>query len=127
MAVALLPVAVVAGYFRFALLNNLNSQLKKAYGNSANLACEQVAAIRTVASLNRELKLLDEYMESLKAPVRAAMWNTLKSDGWFALSFSMGFFMNALVFWYGSTLLRDGEYNITQYFVWYVTFVRDTD
>ena len=29
----------------------------------------------------------------------------------------MGFFTNALVFWYGSTLLRDQEYDITQFFV----------
>jgi ATP-binding cassette, subfamily B (MDR/TAP), member 1 len=31
----------------------------------------------------------------------------------------LGFFTNALVFWYGSTLLRNREYNITQFFVWY--------
>lgn len=117
---ALLPIGVTAGYLRFSLLNNLNAQLRDAYSHSANLACEQVAAIRTVASLNREIALHEEYMESLRAPVRKAMYNTLKSNGWFSLSFSLGFFTNALVFWYGSTLLRDREYNITQFFVWYV-------
>jgi len=35
----------------------------------------------------------------------------------FALGQSLGFFTNALVFWYGSTLLYSGEYNITQFFV----------
>ena len=122
---ALLPVTVAAGYLRFSLLNNLNAQLRDAYGTSANLACEQVAAIRTVASLNREIALHEEYMASLKAPVRKAMINTLKSNGWFALSFSLGFFTNALVFWYGSTLLRNGEYNITQFFVWYAFSVTE--
>jgi len=120
-SVALLPIGVTAGYLRFSLLNNLNAQLRDAYSHSANLACEQVAAIRTVASLNREIALHQEYMESLRAPVRKAMYNTLKSNAWFSLSFSLGFFTNALVFWYGSTLLRDGEYNITQFFVWYVS------
>lgn len=69
----------MAGYLRFALLNKLNDQLHKAYEESAQIACEQVAAIRTVASLNREKALNREFIESLKAPVREAMYSTLKS------------------------------------------------
>jgi ATP-binding cassette, subfamily B (MDR/TAP), member 1 len=78
-AVALLPITVAAGYLRFSLLNKLNDQLRGAYQNSAEIACEQVAAIRTVASLNREIPLHAEYMESLRAPVRKALYSTLKS------------------------------------------------
>ena len=70
---------MIAGYLRFALLNKLNDQLRRAYENSAEIACEQVAAIRTVASLNREVALHEEFVESLKAPVRRAMYSTLKS------------------------------------------------
>src|SRR5277367_5942874 len=40
----------------------------------------------------------------------------------FALGQSLGFFTNALIFWYGSTLLRTGEYDITKFFVWYHPF-----
>ena len=70
---------MIAGYLRFALLNKLNDQLRRAYENSAQIACEQVAAIRTVASLNREVALHEEFVESLKAPVRRAMYSTVKS------------------------------------------------
>ena len=69
----------MAGYLRFSLLNKLNDQLRGAYENSAQITCEQVAAIRTVASLNREIALHAEFMESLRAPVRKAMYSTLKS------------------------------------------------
>jgi len=69
----------MAGYLRFSLLNKLNDQLRKAYEGSAQIACEQVAAIRTVASLNREKALHLEFVQSLKAPVREAMYSTLKS------------------------------------------------
>ena len=69
----------MSGYLRFSLLNKLNVQLRHAYEESAQIACEQVAAIRTVASLNREKALHQEFMESLKAPVRQAMYSTLKS------------------------------------------------
>lgn len=78
-SVALLPVTVMTGYFRFSLLNKLNAQLSKAYEKSANMACEQVAAIRTVASLNREIALHTEFCQSLQEPVRRAMYSTLKS------------------------------------------------
>jgi ATP-binding cassette, subfamily B (MDR/TAP), member 1 len=78
-AVALLPVFVASGYFRFSLLNKLNYQLRAAYENSAQIACEQVAAIRTVASLNREVALHAEFRASLRAPVRKALYSTLKS------------------------------------------------
>lgn len=76
---SLLPFTVMAGYFRFSLLNKLNVQLRQAYEDSAQIACEQVAAIRTVASLNREVALHTEFMQSLEAPVRRAMYSTLKS------------------------------------------------
>ena len=69
----------MSGYLRFALLNKLNDQLRAAYEDSAQIACEQVAAIRTVASLNREVALQAEFAESLKKPVRQAMYSTLKS------------------------------------------------
>jgi ATP-binding cassette subfamily B (MDR/TAP) protein 1 len=79
-SVALLPITVTAGYLRFALLNKLNVNLHLAYEKSANIACEQVAAIRTVASLNREIALHEEYVASLNAPVRQAFIGTLKNS-----------------------------------------------
>jgi hypothetical protein len=77
-SVALLPITVMTGYLRFSLLNKLNVQLREAYESSANIACEQVAAIRTVASLNREIALHTEFATSLRAPVRKALNSTLK-------------------------------------------------
>jgi hypothetical protein len=77
-SVALLPITVMTGYFRFSLLNKLNVQLREAYESSANIACEQVAAIRTVASLNREIALHTEFVSSLQRPVRKALNSTLK-------------------------------------------------
>jgi hypothetical protein len=68
----------MTGYFRFSLLNKLNVQLREAYESSANIACEQVAAIRTVASLNREIALHTEFVSSLQRPVRKALKSTLK-------------------------------------------------
>ena len=61
------------------LMDHLQDHLRDAFGQSASLICEQVASIRTIASLRREDALVDEYSNSLRAPVRKAMISTIKS------------------------------------------------
>jgi hypothetical protein len=61
------------------LQDHLQDDLRDAYGKSAALACEQIAAIRTVASLRREPALLGEFVESMADPVRKALISTAKS------------------------------------------------
>jgi ATP-binding cassette, subfamily B (MDR/TAP), member 1 len=78
---ALMPLQVAAGYGRFTLQKKLSDSLRKSYARSADIACEQVAAIRTVASLNREPVILAEFEESLQQPVHEAMVKTFKSTG----------------------------------------------
>jgi hypothetical protein len=76
-----MPIQIFSGYFRFAMQRKLSDALRKAYARSAEIACEQVAAIRTVASLNREPHILRDFEDSLKQPVHEAMMKTLKSTG----------------------------------------------
>jgi len=78
-ATSMLPVLLVAGYLEMRLQDHLQDDLREAYGKSAQIACEQIAAIRTVASLRRESALQAEFVESLNAPVRNAMFSTAKS------------------------------------------------
>lgn len=78
-ACSVMPIALVAGYMRFHLLSALDNELRTAYEQAATLACEQVAAIRTVASLNREIALHKEFCQSLKAPMMKAMHSTLQT------------------------------------------------
>ena len=76
-----MPIQIVLGYFRFAMQRKLSNALRKAYARSADMACEHVAAIRTVASLNREPFILQKFQKSLEQPVHEAMVKTLKSTG----------------------------------------------
>jgi hypothetical protein len=72
-------VLVVTGYLEMRLQDHLQDDLRDSYGASAAIACEQIAAIRTVASLRRENALHAEFVASLDAPVRQAMLSTTKS------------------------------------------------
>jgi ATP-binding cassette subfamily B (MDR/TAP) protein 1 len=131
-----MPVLIVTGFLQMRLMDTLQDHLRDAYGNSASLATEQIAAIRTVASLRRENALHAEFVSSLDAPVRKAMIVTIKStivitcetsNDSIIHSVKLSHFSSmyvlceiltqALIFWYGSTLLREQEYSVLQFFV----------
>ena len=79
-SISLLPVLLVSGFLEVRLQDHLHDDLRKAYGNSAALACEQIAAIRTVASLRREDALHAEFVASMVGPVRKGMVSTAKAS-----------------------------------------------
>jgi ATP-binding cassette subfamily B (MDR/TAP) protein 1 len=88
---------------------------KAAHEKSAQIACEAVAAIRTVASLTREEDCLNLYRSSLEGPLRKSTRTASWSNMLFALSQSTALWAIALVFWYGSSLVSRSEIS-TQYF-----------
>lgn len=70
---------------------------KKSHEDSAQVACEAAGAIRTVASLTREEECTRIYSESLEVPLRTSNRTAVWSNGLFALSQSMSFYVIALV------------------------------
>ena len=90
---------------------------KKAHAESAQLACEAAGSIRTVASLTREEDCLALYSKSLEGPLiksnRTALWANLL----FAFSQAQTFWVIALVFWYGATLVSRLEATTFEFFV----------
>jgi len=89
---------------------------KKAHEDSAQLACEAAGAIRTVASLTREDDCCRLYSESLEEPLQRSNRNALWSNGLYAISQAMVFFVIALVFWYGSILVSRLETTTFHFF-----------
>ena len=90
---------------------------KKAHAASAQLACEAAGAIRTVSSLGREEDCCRQYSESLEEPLRRSNKSGLLSNFIYSLSQSMGFFVIALTFWYGSLLVSRLELKMFNFFV----------
>ena len=101
----------------------LKDQLnKRAHADSAQLACEAAGSIRTVASLTREADCLALYSKSLEKPLlksnKSALWTNLL----FSFSQSQVFFVIALVFWYGATLVSRLEATTFEFFVALMVF-----
>ncbi|KAJ7761539.1 P-loop containing nucleoside triphosphate hydrolase protein [Mycena maculata] len=115
--IACTPFLVSAGYIRLRVVVLKDQKNKAAHAASAQLACEAAAAIRTVASLTRENDCLDQYSKSLEEPLRESNRTALWSNLLYALSQSMIFFVIALIFWFGATLVSKREASTFQFFV----------
>ena len=90
---------------------------KKAHEESAQIACEAAASIRTVASLTREEDCCNIYSSSLEEPLRVSNRTAIWSNLIYALSQSMMFYVIALVFWYGSRLVSFQEVTTFHFFI----------
>jgi len=115
----LLPLTV-AGFARIRLETKLEVENGDRFAESAGLASEAVASIRTVASLALEGEILMEFSELLGKIVLRSIQKILWTMIWFSLSQSLDFLVMALGFWYGSRLVASGEYTTTQFYVIFI-------
>ncbi|KAF8176085.1 P-loop containing nucleoside triphosphate hydrolase protein [Pholiota molesta] len=116
-AIAALPFVIGSGYVRLRVVVLKDEVNKQAHEESAQMACEAVGAIRTVASLTRERDCCEIYEKSLQAPLRRATHAGVGSSLAYALSQALTFFVISLVFWYGSRLVADLTYDSNEFFV----------
>lgn len=116
-AIASLPFVIGSGYVRLRVVVLKDEVNKQAHEESAQMACEAVGAIRTVASLRRERDCCEIYEKSLQAPLRRATHAGVGSSLAYALSQALTFFVISLVFWYGSRLVADLTYDSNEFFV----------
>ncbi|KAF9242527.1 P-loop containing nucleoside triphosphate hydrolase protein [Melanogaster broomeanus] len=115
--IACMPFLVSPGYIRLRVVVLKDQQNKSAHQNSAQLACEAVASIRTVASLTREEDCLNRYSKSLEEPLRMSNKIAWWSNMLYAFSQSVSLFVIAFVFWYGSTLVANLEITVKAFIV----------
>ncbi|SPQ94886.1 unnamed protein product (mitochondrion) [Plasmodiophora brassicae] len=115
-----LPLMIGSGLVRVRILAHFSEKSKEAYARSAQVACESVAAIRAVQSLSCDH---DRYVAMLDEPFRDGVRNATLGTWAFALSQSMIFLVNSLVFWYGGRLIAYEGYQIDQMMVVFIALV----
>lgn len=118
-----LPPLLFSGYLRIRLEYKLEEDTATRFASSAAIAAEAISAIRTVASLTLENKMLQLYRGKLDVvatqSIRALTFTML----WYALTQSINFLAMALGFWYGGKLISTGEYTNVQFFVVFIAVV----
>jgi len=115
--IATVPIVLGCGFFRFWMLARFQQRAKVAYEKSASYACEATSAIRTVASLTREVDVWENYHAQIVGQEAASLRSILQSSGLYAGSQSFMFLCIALGFWYGGTLIGRREYDLFQFFL----------
>ena len=121
--ISIIPLLLACGYLRFFMLAQFARRSKKAYEGSASYACEATGAIRTVASLTREQDVWQQYHQRLAEQGKRSLPAILKSSSLYAASQAVVFLCNALGFWYGGTLIANGEYSQFQFFLVFATII----
>jgi ATP-binding cassette, subfamily B (MDR/TAP), member 1 len=112
-----IPVVLGCGFCRFWVLARFERVARGSYKKSASYACENTNAIRTVASLTREIDVYEHYHVQLVEQGRKALKSNLKNSTLYAASQSLMFLCIALGFWYGGTLIGNGQYTLFQFFI----------
>ncbi len=114
---ATIPILLSCGFLRFWMLARFQARAKKAYESSASYACEATAAIRTVASLTREDDVWEHYHQAVVAQEQKSLRSIFRSSILYAAAQSFMFLCTALGFWYGGTLIANGEISELHFFI----------
>ncbi|KAJ5158989.1 ABC transporter integral membrane type 1 [Penicillium coprophilum] len=120
---ATIPIVLTCGLVRLKILGEMARQSKEAYTASATFACEASSAIKTVASLNLERHVQEQYHNILETQRRKSLVSTLKSSVFYAGSQSANFLCIALAFWYGGHLIIHEGYSMVQFFIAYAAVI----
>ncbi|KAI1199104.1 leptomycin B resistance protein pmd1 [Nemania serpens] len=120
---ATIPFVAGFGWIRLAMLTLFAEKMKKTHQDSAAYASEAASAIRTVASLNMETRVLNHYNEILSQRSKESIKSILQASAMYAASQSITFLAIALVFWYGGQLIASGEYTVTQFFICFAALI----
>ncbi|XXG94109.1 hypothetical protein Hte_000361 [Hypoxylon texense] len=122
-----MPIGLSAGYLRLKYELEFEKMYSDVFAESSKFAAEAIAAFRTVSSLTLEDTICDRYEGLLGHHVvkayQKARWRTLV----FAFSDSVSLGCQALIFWYGGTLLASREYEITNFFVCYMAVIQGAE
>ena len=94
-----LPVVVFCGWFKIQLQGQLDDQSSARFANSAAIAAEAVAAIRTVQSLTLETNILERYHDMLNGIEVQSTKTYIWMMFWYAITQSISFLGMALGFW----------------------------
>ncbi|KAJ4002646.1 hypothetical protein NW752_002532 [Fusarium irregulare] len=126
MSVAL-PVMLAAGCWKFKHEVHFDKMNSAVFMESSQFATEAIQAIRTVSSLTMEDSINSRYRELLNGHVKAANRKAQWTSAVFGFADSVGLGVQALLFWYGGTLLVSGEYSMEAFFVCFMAVIQGSE
>uniref|UniRef100_A0A8H7K695 Uncharacterized protein n=1 Tax=Bionectria ochroleuca TaxID=29856 RepID=A0A8H7K695_BIOOC len=106
----MIPIQLGAGFMQLRMLARFEERHQEAFTKATSLAQEAIQSIRSVAVLSLEKTYMDTYHRLLEAPRRQVAQSAATTNILLAISHTIGTFINALAYWWGSQLIMKGEY-----------------
>jgi ABC-type multidrug transport system fused ATPase/permease subunit len=121
------PLGIVAGYFRVRYELQFNAMNEAVFQESSKFGAESISAFRTVSALVMEDSICDRYQRLLHGHVMKAYKKARLTTIIFAFADSVSMACQALIFWYGGTLLADREYDVVAFLVTYMAVIQGAE
>lgn len=87
------------------------------YEEASQVANDAIGSIRTVASFCSEKKVMDAYEKKCEGPMKQGVRLGVVSGVGFGFSFFVMFCTNALIFYIGAILVKNGQAKFDQVFM----------
>jgi ATP-binding cassette subfamily B (MDR/TAP) protein 1 len=113
------PIILCCTFANISLLRKFQDKTNALLQDAAADAVEAITQIKTIALLSMERHSWNKYNASLEKHSKQVLVNALKLAVLYGVSQALPFLCMALGFWYGNTLLLDGELKPVQFFVAY--------
>ncbi|KAI1659984.1 P-loop containing nucleoside triphosphate hydrolase protein [Daldinia decipiens] len=122
-----MPIGFAAGYLRLKYEIEFERLYAEVFAESSKFAAEAISAFRTVSSLTLEDTIGNRYENLLSHHVVEAYKKARLRTFVFAFSESVGLGCQALIFWYGGTLLASREYNALEFLICYMAVIQGAE
>ena len=111
------PIILGAGFMQLRMLARYRERHTASFSSATSVATEAVQSIKTVAALSLEHQFMESYFRLLAKPRKEMGRASASANIWLALNATVGVFLNALAYWWGSQLMMKGEYTQTQFLI----------
>ncbi|KAI6771201.1 hypothetical protein HG531_008826 [Fusarium graminearum] len=126
MSVAL-PVMLAAGRWKLKHEVQFDKMNSAVFMESSQFATEAIEAVRTVSSLTMEDSINGRYRDLLDGHVKKANRKAQWTSAIFGFADSVSLGVQALLLWYGGTLLASGEYSMEAFFVCFMAVMQGSE
>lgn len=113
----MVPFLLGSGVMQLRSLSRYEERNAASYAKSIGISVEAVNSIKTIATLSIEDEVMGTYARVLKSSRDEMVAASVYTNIWFAISMSIGFFVYAFAYWWGSHLIMKGEYTQEQFLI----------
>ncbi|KAL6133606.1 hypothetical protein ACLB2K_065840 [Fragaria x ananassa] len=111
------PLLIIQGLLQTKFLKGFSGDAKAMYEEASQVANEAIGSIRTVASFCSEQKVMNAYEKKCEGPMKQGVRLGVVSGVGFGFSFFVMFCTNALIFYIGAILVKNGQAKFDQVFM----------